>query len=131
VRRVVEPVQASFWNGQKTFAVVLGGVALAAGAVAVVEVLDYSAKKSDADAACPPAGCLSPANHAQAVSLLGEAQTASTAAIVSGAVAGAGAIAACVLWLTSGDKGSGGGGALRWIPTASEHDVGVRVAGAW
>lgn len=93
------PEHGSFWNTQRTFAVVAGGIGIAGAAVAVVELLKFNDKKNQADGLCAD-GCHQP-DYGTAQSLHDEAATARTVGIVASAVGGAALVTGTVLWFTA------------------------------
>jgi tetratricopeptide (TPR) repeat protein len=124
---VPPPERASYWNGQRTLAVIFGGVGVAGGVVAVVEALAFNDKKNQADKKCPTT-CDDPALRDEAVTLQDEARTARTIGIVSGAVGGASLITGIVLWFTA-PSGAPSTGKVTWTPVATTNLLGVRIKG--
>jgi tetratricopeptide (TPR) repeat protein len=126
---VASSEQPSYWNTQRTLAVVFGAVGVAGGAVAIVEALDFSDKKKAYAAVCN-GPCASKTALDRATSLRNDAQTASTIGIVSGAIGGASLIAGVVLWFTAGNK-STSAGSVHVIPVATTDTLGVAMNGTW
>jgi hypothetical protein len=123
--------QPSYWNGQRTLAVVFGGVGIAGGVVAVVEALRFNDKKNQSDGVCPTGECKTKEQIAQTTSLRNEARDASTIGIVSGAVGGASLIAGVVLWFTAGSGSPQSSGKVQLTPVAGADIVGMQMSGKW
>jgi serine/threonine-protein kinase len=122
------PSTASSWNGQKTAAVILGGVGVAAGVFAVIKLVDYNDKVDSANGICKDA-CREPANT-QAKSILDDARSVRTQAIVAGAIGGASLIGGAVLWFTSSPS-TQATARWKWQPIVGTQVQGISVSGVW
>jgi hypothetical protein len=118
------PARHSFWNSQKSVATVVSAIAVAGIVVGAVETVGYLNKKDQADSICPGNRC-EQGPYNQAVSLLDDARSARTIAIVSGSVGAAALVGAAVLWFASGD-GSAPTAATALVPFASARGAGLR-----
>lgn len=122
------PAKGSSWNGQRTAAVILGGIGVAAGVVAVIKFVDYNDKVDSASSICMGA-CREPENS-QALGILDEARSSRTFGIVAGVVGGASLVTGAVLWFTSGSSSTA---SAHWQmqPVVGKEVQGFGVSGVW
>jgi hypothetical protein len=120
---------ATSWNGQRTLALVFGGVSIAGGVFALVEGLRFQDKAESAKEECPDR-CDDP-ELSRANVLRDEASQARTLGFVGGAIGGAALITGVVLWVTAGDGSAGSANDVLIQPVVGGNDAGVFVRGVF
>jgi len=120
-----EPAGSSSWSGQKTFALVAGGVGvlgLVLGSVTGAQAFSkWSDAKNQCNGGCPPGG---PADTTK-----NDAQTAATVSTAAFVVGGLGIAAGAVLWFTAPSGRSQG--QLQVSPSVGPQTAGLTVRGVF